>query len=66
MGHRKSISKREICISTNLISGNKKKISNKQPKLTPKATREGRTDNVNRRKEIIKIRAEINAREIKQ
>ena len=39
-----------------------RKISNKQPNHTPKATRERRKPKVNRRKETIKIRAEINER----
>ena len=44
------------------------KISNKQSNLTPKATRERRTakPKVSRRKEIIKIRAEINEIETKK
>ena len=42
-------------------------ISNKQPKLTPKGTRERRTKHkVSWRKEIIKIRAEINEIETKK
>ena len=43
-------------------------ISNKQPNLTTKATREGRTKNpkVSRRKEIIKIKSEINEKEMKE
>ena len=42
-------------------------ISNKQPKLTPKATRE-RTKNpiVSRRKEIRKIRSERNEKQMKE
>ena len=43
-------------------------ISNKQPNLTPEAIRERRTKKpkVSRRKEIIKIRAEINEIETKE
>ena len=37
-----------------------KKILSKQPNLTSKATREIRTNKIQRRKEIIKIRAEVN------
>ena len=45
-----------------------RKTSNKQPNLTPKASRERRTKNpkVSRRKEIIKIRTEINEIEMKK
>ena len=43
MGHSKSISKREVYSNTSLPQ-EIRKISNKQPKLTPKATREGRTN----------------------
>ena len=43
-------------------------VKNKQPKLTPKAIRERRTKNpkVSRRREIIKIRSEINEKEMKE
>ena len=42
--------------------------SNKQPNLTPKAIRERRTKNskVSRMKEIIKIRSQINEKEMKE
>ena len=42
------------------------KITNKQPNLTPKATRERRTNNTQsqQKKKIIKIRAEINEIEV--
>ena len=48
--------------SNTILSQETRKISNKQSNITPKATRERRTKNpkVSRRKEIIKIRAEIN------
>ena len=39
MGHSKSSSKREVYSNTILTQATRK-ISNKQPKLTPKATRE--------------------------
>ena len=61
MGYNKSISKTEVYSST-ILPQETRKISNKQPNLTPKVTR-GRTTNkpkVSRRREIIKIRAEIN------
>ena len=45
-----------------------RKISNKQPNLTPKAIRERRTKNpkVSRRKEFIQIRSEVNEKEMKK
>ena len=56
MGCSKSSSKREV--HRNIISGNMKNL--KQPNLTPKATRKRTKPNVSRRKEIIKIKAEMN------
>ena len=54
--------------SNTILAQETKNISNKQPNLTPKATRERRTKKyeVSRRKEIIKIRAEINEIETKK
>ena len=43
-----------------------RKISNKQSKLTPEATRKRTKPQISRRKEIIKTRAEINERETKK
>ena len=43
MGSRKSSSKREVYSNTSLPQ-EIRKISNKQPKLTPKATRERETN----------------------
>ena len=67
MGCSKSSSKREVYSNTNLPeeTGN---ISNKQPNLAPKAIRERRTKipKASRRKEIIKIRSEINEKEMKE
>ena len=58
MGHSKSSSKREVYSNT-VLSQETRKSSNKQPNLIPKATRAGRTKpEFNRRKEILKIRAE--------
>ena len=66
MGCSKSSSKREVYSYTSLHQETRK-ISNKQSKLTPEGTRERRTKpKVSRRKEIIKIRAEINEIETKQ
>ena len=59
---------REQFISNRIISQKTRKISNKQPNLTPKATRERRTNKsqISKRKETIKIRAEINEIETKE
>ena len=63
MGHGKSSSEREVYSNT-ILPQETRKITNKQPNLTPKATRERRTKpKVNKKKEIIKIRAEINRNE---
>ena len=60
MGCSKSSSNREVYSYASLPQETRK-ISNKQSNLTPKGTRERRTKpKVSRRKEIIKIRAEIN------
>ena len=67
MGCGKSSSKREVYSNTSLPQETRK-ISNKPPKLTPKAIRERITKKpkVIRRKEIIKIRSEINEKEMKE
>ena len=66
MGCSKSSSKREAYSNT-ILPQETRKISNKQPILTPKATRERITKpKISRRKEIIKIRAEINEVEMKK
>ena len=64
MGCSKSSSKREVYSNT-IPPQETRKISNKQPKLTCKAITERRTEKskVSRRKEIIKIRSEINGKE---
>ena len=61
----KSSSKREVYSNTILAQ---ETSTNKQPKLTPNASRERETKKpkVSRRKEIIKIRAEINEIEMKK
>ena len=63
----KSSFKREVYSNT-ILPQETRNISNKQPKLTPKAIRERRTKKpkVSRRKEIIKIRLEINEKEMKK
>ena len=67
MGCNKSSSKREVYSNT-ILPQETRKISNKQPNLTLKGNRERRTKNpqVNRRKEIIKIRSEINGKKMKK
>ena len=67
MGCSKSRSKRDFYSNT-ILSQETRKISNKQSNLTPQAIRERRTKNpkVSRRKEIIKIRSEINEKEMKE
>ena len=65
---QKSSSKREVYSNT-ILHQEKREISNKQPNLTPKAIRDRRTrknPKVSRRKEIIKIRSEINEKEMKK
>ena len=67
MGCKKSSSKREVQSNT-ILPQERINISNKQPNITPKAIREIRTKNpkVSRKKEIIKIRSEINEKEMKE
>ena len=43
MGHSKSSSEREICSNT-VLTQERRKSSNKLPNLTPKTSREGRTN----------------------
>ena len=61
MGLSKSRSKREVYSNT-VLPQETRKIPNKQPNLTPKATREKEQTKpkVSRRKEIIKIRSKLN------
>ena len=67
MGCSQSSSKREVFSNTSLPQ-NTRKVSNKQSTLTPKGTGERRTNKTRsfRRKEIIKIREEINKIETKK
>ena len=57
----KAVYKREVHSNT-ILNQETRNISNKPPNLTPKAGRERKKKNpkVSRRKEIIKIRSEIN------
>ena len=68
MGCSKSRSKREVYSNT-ILPQETRKTSNRQPNFTPKATGKRRTKNppkISRRKEIIKILAEINEKEMKE
>ena len=68
MGCTKSSSKREV-YSNIILPQETKNNSNKQPNITHKAIRERRTTKtpkVSRRKEIIKIRSEINEKEMRK
>ena len=66
MGCSKSSSKREVYSNT-ILPQEKRKTSNGQPNFTHKTTGKRRTKNpkISRRKEIIKIRAKIKEKEIK-
>ena len=63
----KSSSKREVYSNT-IVPQERRKTSNIQPNFTPKTTGKRRTKKlkISRRKEIIKIRAEINEKEMKE
>ena len=67
MGCSKTGSKREVYSNTTLPQETRK-TSNRQPSFTPKTTGKKRTKKpkLSRRKEIIRIRAEINEKEMKQ
>ena len=67
MGCSKSCSKREAYSNT-ILPQETRKTLNRQPNFTPKATGKRRRKNpkVSRRKEIIKIQAEINEKEMKE
>ena len=66
MGCSKSISRREVY--SNAVLPQETKTSNRQPNFIPKTTGKRRTKNpkISRRKEIIKIQAEINEKEMKE
>ena len=69
MGCSKSSPKREV-YSNIILPQETRKTSNRQPNFTPKATGKRITKKkplkISRRKEIIKIRAEINEKEMKE
>ena len=65
MGYSKSSSKREVYSNT-ILPQETRKTSNRQPNFSPKTTgkKEQKNPRINRKKEIIRIKAEIN--EMKQ
>ena len=67
MGCSKISSNREVYSNT-ILPQEIRKTLNRQPNLTPKTTGKGRTKKpkISRRKEIIKIQAEINEKEMKK
>ena len=67
MGCSKSSSKREVYSKT-ILPQETRKTLNRQPNFTPKTTgkRTTTTKKISRRKEIIKIQAEINEKEMKE
>ena len=67
MGCSKRSSKKEVYSNT-ILPPETRKTSNRQPNFTPKTTGKIRTKTtkISRRKEIIKIWAEINEKEMKE
>ena len=67
MGSSKSSSKREIYSNT-ILPQETRKTSSRQPNFIPKATgkRRRKKNKISRRKEVIKIWAEINEKEMKE
>ena len=70
MGCGKSSSKREVYHNT-ILPQETRKTLNRQPNFTPKTTEKRRTTKkknpkISRRKDIMKIRAEINEKEIQE
>ena len=61
----KSSSKRAVYSNT-ILPQETRKPSNREPNFTPKATEKRREKKISRRKEIIKIQAEINEKEMKE
>ena len=67
MGCSKSSSKKEV-YSNAILPQETRKTSNRQPNFTPKTIgkRRAKPPKISRRKEIIKIRAEITEKEMKE
>ena len=67
MGCSKSSSKREV-YSNIILPQETRKTLNRQPNFTPKTTGKRKTKNpkISRRKQILKIQAEINEKDMKE
>ena len=67
MGCSKSSPKRKV-YGYRILPQETRKTSNRQPNITPKTTekKEQKNPKIHRRKEIIKIQAEINEKEMKE
>ena len=66
MGCSKSSSRREIYTST-ILPQETRKISNRKPNFTPETTgQRTKSPKISRKKETMKIRAEINEKEMKE
>ena len=66
MGCSKSSPKREVYSNTILLQETRK-TSNRQPNFTPKITgKRTKNSKISRKKEVIKIQAEINEKEMKE
>ena len=65
MGCNKSSSKREVYSNT-ILPQETRKTSSRQPNFAPKTSGKRRTPKFSRRKEIVKIQAEINEEEMKE
>ena len=65
MGCSKSSSKKEVYSNT-ILPQETRKTSNRQPNFMPKTTGKRRIKKNSRRKEIIKVWAEINEKEMKE
>ena len=65
MGCSKSSPKREVYSNT-IIYQETRKTSNRQPNFIPKTTGKRKKKQFRRKKQIIKIRAEINGKEMKE
>ena len=66
MGHCKSSAKRKVHSNTGLPQETRKKVNNLTLHLKQLEKEEMKNPKVSRRKEIFKIRAEINAKETKE
>ena len=67
MGYNKNSSKWEVYSNT-VLHQERRKTSNRQPNLTPKTTgkRKTKKPKISRRKQILKIQAEINEKDMEE